>query len=418
MINRIITLWLMLAIVPVWAGSTALTIAGGAGLYGGLSTSEPTTQYTVDALNPYAMRNGSPGFPYITIADAITNAVADGRNDGNPAFIGIAGKMSETVNVIHGGEFFTGLNSSGTHSPMVLTGSWTFAGADGNITNNHFAIQQLEIVGASSVSAIHFTGTQAQRLFITDVWVTANGAGGSGLLADNSDSTSVIDIDNFKISHTATTGDNYCIDATSGTINLSDLETSGPNVQVAIVRNGAHLNITGESEIDAAGAEAIHVQSGGILTIANSQVTNTQNNSSGLMIDSGGVAVLGNVNFSVPMGNGSLTFGATSGTTTIVGVGTTFVSSDVGRIMTLDSGKHAVIATFTDATHVTATITGTLSTTAFATGVWAIGYAIDAAAGASVVYYAPGSLSFLPGTNSLISPNLVQNVNLIPMTIK
>jgi hypothetical protein len=269
-----------------------------------MSMAAPTTQYTVDAnrLDSYT-ENGSLALPFKTIAAAVAQVIADGHSDANPAWIGIAGKMTETVSLVHGGEFFRGMLGSGTHAPIVLTGGWTLTGADGTLDANHFSIQELEIVGPSTGSAIHFTGTQPQRLFMKDVWLTAQGVGGTGLLVDNSGSGSIIEIDDIKISHTAVTGDNYCIDVTRGSVSIDDLETSGSHVQVAIVRTGATLVIR-NGELDASGDEAIHVQAGGVLTVGISVITNTQANSSGIMLDSGAVAVLGETFFNIPAGTG------------------------------------------------------------------------------------------------------------------
>jgi len=342
-----------------------------------------TSVYSIDSKRTKSyVQTGTTTTPFTTIAASIAAAVTAGHNDSNPAWHNIISPISETVTITHGGEFVSG-NGSGTHSPLNVTGGFTFNGADTTLTANHFSLERLGVSGTSTDNAIAFTGIQPQRLFLKDVWLTANGAGATGLFADNIGTGSTIEIDGLKVSHTATTGDNYCIDIGSGVhCYLDDLETSGSNVQVARVRKGAVVTITG-SECDASGDEAIHVWggaslTGGALTVSLSTITNTKANSSGIKLDPGSVTVLGQTFFNIPMGVGSLTFGATSGSgITVTGVGTAFAATDVGRMFTLDSGKHAIITAFASATSITVTLLTTISTTTFATGTWSIGFAIE-----------------------------------------
>ena len=255
-----------------------LSVNGRTGIVVGLQEAlftEPTTQYVVDfARTDTYTADGSELFPFKTLGAADTHATADGRTDSSPAFIRINGANStqENLTITHGGHFFTGANSSGTHSPIVFTGSFNFAGADGSISTNHFAIQKLSISAPASTNAITFGGAQAQRLFLRDVWLTVGATGYAGLLGSNTNTTSVIEIDGLKVSHTAASGDNYCIDWSGGTLNISDLESSG-SAQVAIVRSGS-VNFTG-SELDANGDEAFHVHAGAICSIVNSEVSNS-----------------------------------------------------------------------------------------------------------------------------------------------
>jgi hypothetical protein len=68
---------------------------------------------------------------------------------------------------------------------------------------------------------------------------------------------------------------------------------------------------------------------------------------------------------------GSLSFGANTGSgVTLTGTSTSFAATDVGRVITCDSGKQAAITAYTSATSVTVTITGTLTTTSFANNTW------------------------------------------------
>jgi hypothetical protein len=337
-----------------------------------------------------------------------------------PAWAGINSPMSETVAMTQGGLFITGNNSSGTHSPLVVSGKFTFNGADASgsaLTNNHFSLKSLSISGGAN-NAVQFTGANPQRLFLSDMWLSSAGAGVAALLADNTGTGSYIEIDGLHIAQTASTGDNYCIDVTNGAVHISDMETSvNAQGQVARVSAGASLTIGGESEIDANGDEAIHVASTGSLAIAQSQVTNIAVNSSGIRLDSGAVAIIGETNFQIPLGAVALTLSGTTGSVTVTGgTGAGFKSTDVGRTFCLPSNgaagmyAYAAITAFTSSTVVTATLVGTPSGTSIATGLWSLGYAIEGpATGLAYVYM--DSVTFLPyatgaASNNRVHPNV------------
>lgn len=92
-----------------------------------------------------------------------------------------------------------------------------------------------------------------------------------------------------------------------------------------------------------------------------------------VLVPAGVVSAAGTLN----IGNanaGSLSFASTAGAGVIVtGTGTTFASTDNGRVITLDGGKQALITSWTNATQVTVTINITLSTTSFANNTWLLG---------------------------------------------
>lgn len=69
----------------------------------------------------------------------------------------------------------------------------------------------------------------------------------------------------------------------------------------------------------------------------------------------------------------TLTVSATTGTVTLTAGGAAFVGTtagDVGRVITLDGGKQITITVATSTTVCTGTISGTLSTTSFASNTW------------------------------------------------
>ena len=90
---------------------------------------------------------------------------------------------------------------------------------------------------------------------------------------------------------------------------------------------------------------------------------------------------------------GSLVFSATSGSgVTLTGTGTAFASTDVGRVVTCDSGKQAAITAFTSTTVVTVTITGTLSTTIFANLAWWLGTPLASAISDMYAFFPANSI--------------------------
>lgn len=240
--------------------------------------------------NYYMVGSGS-------IQTAINQAIADGHNDTHCAFIVISQDRVENISLTKGGIFITGLLSSGTHSPIRVTGQVTINGIDNNIVDNHFAIQGLEIIGPSAQQAVLFTGTNPQRLFLKDVWITAQGVGGHCIESANTGIGSTIEADDIKASHT---GSGYAIHAISGTTTIDNLESSG-TISVGRVETGASLSIV-DSECDANAATCFDVAAGGTLTLGRSVVENIATNGIGInLLAAGAVAVVGNVLFNTPL---------------------------------------------------------------------------------------------------------------------
>lgn len=79
------------------------------------------------------------------------------------------------------------------------------------------------------------------------------------------------------------------------------------------------------------------------------------------MAPAGNIGSNGALTFGTQVGGGTLTFGATSGTTTCTASIAAFASTDVGKVITVDSGKQATITVFTSTTLVTVTLGTTLS---------------------------------------------------------
>lgn len=77
------------------------------------------------------------------------------------------------------------------------------------------------------------------------------------------------------------------------------------------------------------------------------------------------------ISSSTYLGGGDLSFDDTAvGTRTVTGTGTNFVSTDVGRRITLDSGKFVTIISWASETSVTVMNDAILSTTSFAENTW------------------------------------------------
>ena len=250
----------------------------------------------VDTYTP----NGSREYPFTTVQAAYTVA-SSLVSSTNPIFIVLVSEntsaTTETITFNKGHIFLTGDNSSGTHAPIIFYCNLIFTGPNVSISENHFAIQGLELIGSSGVSVITFSGNYPQRLFIKDTWVTANG-NVHGINMTNTGTSSSIHCNDTKLSHNGT-GHYHCINIMAGTANIDTLETSGAGVP-AIGIDGGACNIR-NSEIECGGAYAIDVYAGGTLTIAGSMITTTAADSIGIILRTAtAVAIVGTTMFRVP----------------------------------------------------------------------------------------------------------------------
>ncbi len=124
---------------------------------------------------------------------------------------------------------------------------------------------------------------------------------------------------------------------------------------------------------------------------SNSSITLLQSGIATGLAPSGSIGDNGNLRLGT-FPAGSLVFSATSGSgVTVTGTGTSFSSADVGRAIICDNGKSATITAYSSPTSVTATITGTLSTTSFANNAWQLTYIVPARPG---FLYFPGNAIF------------------------
>jgi hypothetical protein len=243
--------------------------------------------------------DGSVAKPFRTINAATTAANASLLN---PSYIVLTGSITENVTLTKGHVYLIG-ESSSVAAPIVLTGSITINGSDSSgsaISNNHFAIQGIQLATGGSANCITFTGANPQRLSLNNVWLSSGtGATGAGVYADNTGTGSVIDGKIVKVSHGGS-GDVYCFNIVHGTANFWDVETSGAT-QVGAVRAGAVLTINA-SELDANGDTVLETYDTGMLVVTNSLVTNVAPNSYGIKMNgTGGVVAVGQTAFNIPL---------------------------------------------------------------------------------------------------------------------
>ena len=240
---------------------------------------------------------GTRKYPFKTLAAAYDLAAA---GTGQKTIVLLSGNTlthAENITFSKGHIFLVGENSSGTHAPIIFYGSLTFAGPNTSISENHFAVAGLELIGVSGTTVLTFSGSYPQRLFMRDVWITANGTA-HGVNMTNIGSGSTLHTNDCKFSHNGS-GDYHCINVAAGTANIDSSETSGVTVGVIGIATGT-CNIT-NSDIQSSGNYAIDVYSNGVLTLANCKISTTAADSHGikLMADTS-LAVIGNVSFSVP----------------------------------------------------------------------------------------------------------------------
>ncbi len=249
---------------------------------------------------------GTRKYPFKTLAAAYALAAS---GTGHKTIVLLSGNtVAENITFSKGRIYLVGENSSGTHAPIIFYGSLTFTGPNTSISENRFSVGGLELIGVSGTDVLTFSGSYPQRLFMKDVWITANGTA-HGVNMTNIGSGSTLHTNDCKFSHNGS-GDYHCLNVTAGTANIDTSETSGVTIGVIGIASGT-CNVT-NSDIQSSGAYAIDVYAGGVLTLANCKITTTTANSDGIkLMNSTSVAVIGNVSFSVPTGSGRAIYGDT-----------------------------------------------------------------------------------------------------------
>jgi hypothetical protein len=198
-----------------------------------------------------------------------------------------------------------------------LNGYVTVQATGGSLVGNRFSIQGIEIIGGANNKCINMTGTAPQKLFLQDVWLYASGTG-AGLYQDNTGTGSYTQGHSVKVTHEGT-GDVYCFNIVKGYGDFSLVETSGAE-QVGAAQTGAQLYFR-DSELDASGSAVLEVYGTGTVSVTNCALTNTQADSSGILINaSGGTAVIFNSAFQIPVGTGKAVRGDAGGTVAYSGI--------------------------------------------------------------------------------------------------
>ena len=259
-----------------------------------------TSQVYVDYLRTDSYtENGTREYPYRTLAAAKTKAEDLDPTGTNPIrIILISGNTSataETITFTAGHIFITAESSSGTHAPILWYGQLTFNGSSASISDNHFSISNISVNAVSGTTAMTFSGTNPQRLFLKDLWLTGNGAA-DAMIMNNTGTGSTVHGNDVKFSHNGT-GHYHAINILNGTANLDSIETSGALTGIFGVHGSLNLS---NSEIDSSGSYAIDVYEGGTLSAANCQIETTAAGSFGIKLSATAVAILGNIFFNVP----------------------------------------------------------------------------------------------------------------------
>ena len=274
-------------------GPTGLT--GPIGPTGSVLDTPITTSIYVDFLRADSyVASGSHSYPFKTLADAYTLA-ATTASDSNPKMIVLlsGNRIAEHITFSLGNIFLIGENSSA----IVFTGSLTFTGPTTTLSSNHFAITGLSLIGVSDTDVLTFSGSNPQRLFMRDVWITTNGAS-HGINMTNTDSESVLYINDSKFTLNGSE-DYHCLNINKGTCHMDTSEISG----TLVVAFDASLNIS-NSNIKSSGRYAIEL-AGGTLSLTNTKIITTATDSIGITITSAtATAIVNNLIFSVPLGVG------------------------------------------------------------------------------------------------------------------
>ena len=278
---------------------------------------EPTNQFFVDPNRTDSyVANGSIITPFKTISaaqTAINNLIAEGvviATELNPAFIRLQGAVTEDVTLTKGHIFLVGENGS-IANPIYLIGTITVNGDDTSasaLDNNHFSIQGITVLTNGSNNGIVFTGSNAQRLSLENIWIQVGNAG-TGILCNN---TGVRISDGFKsrcygtqikISHTGS-GNIYCFNIVKGSADFTFVDTSGAT-KVAVVQTGATLAFV-QSQLNAKNQACLEVYGTGILSVTQSSISNLFGSTAcyGIWLhDIGSVANVGQSLFQVSSAN-------------------------------------------------------------------------------------------------------------------
>lgn len=275
-----------------------------------------TTAIYVDFLRTDSYsETGTRRYPFKTLAAAYALAAAGSGQKNIVLLSGNTLAHAENVTFSKGHIFLVGENSSGTHAPIIFYGSLTFTGPNASISENRFSVIGLELIGVSGTNVLNFSGSYPQRLFMRDVWITANGTA-HGVNMTNNGSGSTFHTNDCKFSHNGS-GDYHCINVAAGTANIDTSETSGVTIGAIGIANGT-CNIT-NSDIQSSGNYAIDVYANGVLTMSNCKISTTAPDSHGIkLMTASSIAIIGNISFSVPVGEpgytGRAIFGVTGST--------------------------------------------------------------------------------------------------------
>ena len=246
----------------------------------------PTNQFFVDPnRTDIYIANGSIITPFKTILaaqTAINNLIAAGTiiaTELNPVYIRLQGSTTENVTLTKGHVFLVGENGS-IHAPLYLRGTITVNGSDTSTSAldlNHFSIQGITLAPTGNNDGIIFTGSNAQRLSLENMWVQVGGTA-TGILCNNTGvrlsdgAKSRCHGAQIKVSHNGS-GDVYCFNIVNGSADFTLVETSGAT-QVAAVQTGATLAFA-QSELDANGETCLEVYGTGILSVTQSTISNS-----------------------------------------------------------------------------------------------------------------------------------------------
>jgi hypothetical protein len=284
---------------PQGADSTVPGPKGDTGATGPTPVIPITSKIYVDFLRADSYTAvGSREFPYKTLAAAYTTASSIGSSSNPITIVLLSSNLTpENITFSKGHIFLTAENSSGTHAPLLFTGSLVFQGPNTSISENHFAVSNIELIGVSGTDVVTFSGSYPQRLFLKDVWITVNGSA-HGVTMTNTGGSSV-HLDDCKFTHNGS-GNYYCVNVTKGTANIDNIETSSVSTGVISATGGGTANII-NSDLTSAGTNLAEVYANSAISFANVKITTTSPNSTGINLkQAGSVTLAGLVTFNVP----------------------------------------------------------------------------------------------------------------------
>ena len=195
---------------------------------------------------------GHPDYYYVphlgSIQNQITLAENAGHNAGWPAWVVVQENRTENI-TLKSGIYVTGGVTSGTRSPIVITGKVTVNPITGTFETNKYSLEGLSIVaGTTNGTALEFIGPNPAEVFFGDLTLTTNGTGRCLSVSNAGIGSTVRHSGDMVLKYTGTASSVYCVECTAARTYLDRVVYSGLVGCAKVVNSGTWL-IFGSGEV-------------------------------------------------------------------------------------------------------------------------------------------------------------------------